>query len=151
MTGTRRSPLHPATTAFRKSSTGAPRFPDSEDLAALAAAHRLDITGGSLDLLPDLSICPETARGFPGHPGLIARHADGTPLAPCFTFARADATETTLALRYRDAANGLTYTARITADPAPDCSPWRPRSKPTARSVSTGSRPRSSPPRSFPT
>ena len=35
-----------------------------------------------LDSLPDLSICPEASTGFPGQPGLVARHANGTPTRP---------------------------------------------------------------------
>ena len=47
---------------------GAP-LPQGEDKTALAAAHHLDVTGGMLDENPDLSICPEAVRTFPGQPG----------------------------------------------------------------------------------
>ena len=40
-----------------------------------------------LDENPDLSICPEATRSFPGQPGLILRDSDGTPLLPKFCFA----------------------------------------------------------------
>ena len=49
---------------------GAP-LPSTENLDTLARAHRLDVTGGMLDENPDLSICPEAVRTFPGQPGLI--------------------------------------------------------------------------------
>ena len=36
-----------------------PRLPDEEDLEALYGANAIDVTGGMLDLNPELSICPE--------------------------------------------------------------------------------------------
>ena len=48
----------------------------------------LDVTGGMLDANPDLSICPEATRTFPGQPGLILRDGDGTPLLPKFCLPR---------------------------------------------------------------
>ena len=60
---------------------GAP-LPADENLMQVAAATQLDVTGGMLDRNPDLSICPEAARSFPGQPGLIlSRSNTGTPLA----------------------------------------------------------------------
>ena len=64
---------------------GAP-LPQTEDLEVLARGHRLDITGGMLDENPDLSICPEASRTFPGQPGLIVRDIDGTPMLPKFCY-----------------------------------------------------------------
>jgi len=95
---------------------GAP-LPSSENLETLAEAHRLDVTGGMLDENPDLSICPEAVRTFPGQPGLILRSQDGTPLMPKFCYASEEASDQSLALTYADAENGLTYTARIALDP----------------------------------
>ncbi|MGR3492490.1 MAG: alpha-galactosidase [Shimia sp.] len=92
------------------------RLPDSEDLEALAHAHRLDVTGGMLDANPDLSICPEASRTFPGQPGLSARTADGTPLLPRFTFA-GEVTGDGLTLHFTDDALGLRYSARFALDP----------------------------------
>ncbi|NNJ67128.1 MAG: alpha-galactosidase, partial [Boseongicola sp.] len=95
---------------------GAP-LPSSENLETLAEAHRLDVTGGMLDENPDLSICPEAVRTFPGQPGLILRSQDGTPLMPKFCYASEEASDQSLALTYADAENGLNYTARIALDP----------------------------------
>nr|WP_093973811.1 alpha-galactosidase [Boseongicola aestuarii] len=95
---------------------GAP-LPSNETLETLAEAHRLDVTGGMLDENPDLSICPEAVRTFPGQPGLILRSHDGTPLLPKFCYASEETTEQSLALTYADADNGLTYTAKIALDP----------------------------------
>src|SRR5210317_842285 len=61
-------------------------LPEAEDLDTLHAAHAIDVTGGMLDQNPDLSVCPEATRSFPGQPGLILRDSDGTPLLPKFCF-----------------------------------------------------------------
>ncbi|MEM9796826.1 MAG: alpha-galactosidase [Pseudomonadota bacterium] len=94
---------------------GAP-LPPGTDLATLAAAHAIDVTGGMLDENPDLSLCPEAIRTFPGQPGLILRDTDGTPLLPKFCFASQDDTDG-LVLTYADAQNGLDLTFRFTTDP----------------------------------
>ncbi len=87
------------------------RLPDSEDLQTLYQAHTIDITGGMLDANPELSICPEETRTFPGQPGLIVRGQNGRPLLPKFRFSSALETDDTLALSYADIDNGLTYIA----------------------------------------
>ncbi|MEM1387879.1 MAG: alpha-galactosidase [Pseudomonadota bacterium] len=94
---------------------GATLAPD-DDLDVVANAHRLDVTGGMLDENPDLSICPEAVRTFTGQPGLIVRAVDGTPLLPKFCFASAETSDAHLILRYRDAENGLSYSAEIALD-----------------------------------
>ena len=60
-----------------------PPLPMDEDLASLAEAARSDITGGMLDRLPPLSLCPAASQSFPGQPGLVA-YRDGAPLYPAF-------------------------------------------------------------------
>jgi len=85
---------------------GAP-LPAAEDLEALQAAHAIDVTGGMLDENPDLSICPEAIRSFPGQPGLILRDSDGTPLLPKFCFADAVQKDDLLYLAYWDAENRI--------------------------------------------
>lgn len=94
-----------------------PRLPDDEDLDGLARAHVSDVTGGMLDQLPDLSICPEAARSFPGQPGISLRGADGRLILPVFQFAEAEAATDHLSLSYRDAAHGLTYRAAFAIHP----------------------------------
>ena len=94
-----------------------PRLPDDADLAAIAQAAEVDITGGMLDALPALTLCPQTAHAFPGQPGLVLRQPDGTPLRPVFTKAgtkRSDA----LTLSYTDEDRGLTLTFRFSPDEA---------------------------------
>jgi len=92
------------------------RLPAEENLDTLHAAHAIDVTGGMLDENPDLSICPEATRSFPGQPGLILRDSDGTPLLPKFCF-ESVAQNGTLELVYADADNGLTLTVSFVSDP----------------------------------
>lgn len=92
-----------------------PTLPDTDVLEDLHAAAIIDVTGGMLDENPDLSICPEATRSFPGQPGLIVRDTDGTPLLPKFCFASENHTNG-LALTYADAANGLTLTVTFAID-----------------------------------
>jgi len=93
-----------------------PRLPDSEDLETLARAHAIDVTGGMLDINPELSICPEATRTFPGQPGLILHDQTGIPILPkfCYTADRQDGND--LKLVFRDDTRGLTYTARFEID-----------------------------------
>ncbi len=95
---------------------GAP-LPADEDLTALAAATQLDVTGGMLDENPDLSLCPEAARTFPGQPGMIIRSEDGTPLLPQFTLADSAQDGTYLKIVCVDLVSHLTYTAEFTLHP----------------------------------
>jgi len=90
-----------------------PRLPDDADVVAIAAAQRIDIAGGALDVAADLSICPEAAQGFPGQPGLSGRDAAGSPLAPRFRLTDAAATPDALTFEAADADAGLTYAARF--------------------------------------
>lgn len=80
-------------------------LPAGEDLAQLAAAARNDLTGGMLDRLPALSLCPEAGRAFQGQPGLVLQAADGAVLLPTFTFERAE--EKPGLLRLESVAEGL--------------------------------------------
>ncbi len=47
-------------------------LPPGEDLAALARAGLRTAQGGEIDTVAPVSLCPEAALGFPGHPGMIA-------------------------------------------------------------------------------
>ncbi len=91
-------------------------LPQDEDLQTLHAAHELDVTGGMLDANPELSICPEASRSFPGQPGMILRDTDGTPLLPKFCFERAEEAGGRLTLTYADTTSLLTYTAAFETD-----------------------------------
>ena len=98
---------------------GAP-LPADTDCASLARAGRIDVTGGMLDEILDLSICPEAARSFPGQPGLVARAGGGEPLLPSFRYVREESggDAGSLLLVFADRAHDLTYTARFDTDRA---------------------------------
>ena len=93
-----------------------PALPEQDDTDALAAAHMLDVTGGMLDENPDLSICPEAVRTFPGQPGLIVRDNDGTPLLPKFCYESEEQGDNHLSLRFTDADNKLHLSAHFETD-----------------------------------
>ncbi|SEQ01479.1 alpha-galactosidase [Loktanella sp. DSM 29012] len=91
------------------------RLPDAENLTALTDAVRIDMTGGSLDANPALTLCPQTADAFPGQPGLTVRGADGSPLRPVFTTTAVSADDgLTLVCADRDL--GLTLTFHLLLD-----------------------------------
>ncbi|MEM7318003.1 MAG: alpha-galactosidase, partial [Pseudomonadota bacterium] len=94
-----------------------PKLPEDEITETLFHAYSLDVTGGMLDLNPELSICPEATRTFPGQPGLIVRDGDGTPLLPKFCYESDEQGENSLVLTYRDDTHKLTYSARFSIDP----------------------------------
>ena len=95
-------------------------LPEGADCAALARAARIDVTGGMLDENPDLSICPEAARSFPGQPGLVVRDGAGELLLPRFRYERetAAADAGSLTLVFSDPSLELSYSARFATDPA---------------------------------
>ena len=90
-----------------------PRLPEGSDLKMIAGASRMDVTGGMLDAVPPLSICPEARRTFPGQPGLSLADATGKALLPRFTFDRVEESNQALSLHYRDAEHGLRYQAQF--------------------------------------
>ncbi len=92
------------------------QLPADEDLEALADASAIDRVNGTLDEIPDLSICPEASGGFAGQPGLRLTDTTGAALAPRFAFSSDEASEGRLSLRYTDAALGLTYQADFALD-----------------------------------
>lgn len=67
-----------------------PALPEGEDLAELARADQSDLTGGMLDRLPDLTLCPLPAADWQGQPGLVLAEADGRPLSPRLQFLHAE-------------------------------------------------------------
>lgn len=94
-----------------------PRLPDGENQETLFQAYGLDVTGGMLDANPELSICPEATRSFPGQPGLIVRDGGGRPLLPKFCYESEEVDERQIVLTYRDETDRLTYSARFSIDP----------------------------------
>ncbi len=88
-------------------------LPVSEDLSALVASASQDITGGMIDALPRLSLCPESGRAFQGQPGLMLAEVDGTQIHAAFTFHGAARDGNRLRLNSR--AGGLRLTHEIEA------------------------------------
>lgn len=82
-----------------------PALHPQTDLAALSHACEQEVTGGMIDRLPPLSLCPEASRSFEGQPGLVA-YRDGKPLYPRLRLEVTDGTEFTC----RDNDLGLTLT-----------------------------------------
>jgi alpha-galactosidase len=91
-------------------------LPADEDLSTLYTASIIDVTGGMLDENPDLSLCPEAARAFPGQPGLIVRDTDGAPLFPTFRVKEVQQHGTSLSLISEDTNAGLTLTFDFATD-----------------------------------
>ncbi len=83
-----------------------PSLPVSSDLEALQQAQMPDITGGMLDAVPPLSLCPAAADSFPGQPGMRAER-NGVPLYPQFKLAQVAQIEGGLVFTCVDAALGL--------------------------------------------
>lgn len=94
-----------------------PRLPDDEDLETLFLTHQIDVTGGMLDENPELSLCPEATRSFPGQPGLILRAGDGTPILPKFCYADEQVGDDKLTLTYCDDAQDLSIEFAFAIDP----------------------------------
>lgn len=90
-------------------------LPADEDLETLARSGLLDHTGGMLDGIPHLSLCPEAATGFGGQPGLIA-YRDGALVTGRLRFTEADRTDSTLTLGVANDTLSLVFTFDIRGD-----------------------------------
>lgn len=90
-----------------------PPLPAAEALADVAAAARRDLSGGMLDALAPLTLCPLSAEGWQGQPGLVVAAADGTPLAPRLRDAEVRAAGGGLTITARDDDAGLSWRATI--------------------------------------
>ena len=88
-----------------------PRLDDSEDLSALDAVSALDVTGGMIDINPELSICPLASRSFPGQPGLLLRDSTGNTVHASLTLTSTDVSADRLVFHCDDAGSGLAYRA----------------------------------------
>jgi len=94
------------------------RLPDDTDLEVIYRANAIDVTGGMLDVNPELSICPEAMRTFPGQPGLVIRDSQGRPYLPKFCFHDASTLEDRIDLSFKDQSGELTYHAVFSIDAA---------------------------------
>jgi alpha-galactosidase len=89
-----------------------PRLPEGEALEMVAASAARDLTGGMMDRLAPLSLCPEGGGGFLGQPGLRLAEADGTPFVPKFLFRQAEESPGALRLIARDGGLRLIHSLR---------------------------------------
>ncbi len=94
-----------------------PRLPDAENLDAIYRAQQIDVTGGMLDSNPELSLCPEASRSFPGQPGLIVQDSNGEALNPKFCFQDYLLARNSLQLHYCDPLCGFAYIASFSINP----------------------------------
>ncbi len=94
------------------------RLPETDDLREIWDSTRLDYSGGVLDGVPPLSICPEVSKTFAGYPGMRIRGTTGRRLQPNFRLADAKYTETSLILKFEDLKLGLAYSASFLAHKA---------------------------------
>ncbi|SLN24586.1 alpha-galactosidase [Roseisalinus antarcticus] len=93
-----------------------PRLPEAEDLDQLAVAGRMDMSGGWLDVLPPLTLCPLLSDGWQGQPGLTVTRA-GAEIPARFGGCRGAVEGDSLRLTVRDAAHGLTLMVLFRAEP----------------------------------
>lgn len=64
-------------------------LPAGQDLSEIGLIAARDVTGGMIDRLPDVSLCPEAGQSFQGQAGLVA-YRDGQSLYPRFSLIEAD-------------------------------------------------------------
>ena len=83
------------------------RLPNAEEPQTIWAATRLDYSGGVLDGVPSLSICPEISKTFAGHPGMRIRATTGDRIEPRFVLMNAEQSPDALILDDKDKAHGL--------------------------------------------
>ncbi len=89
----------------------------TENLEALAAATRLDVTGGMLDDNPPLNLCPLSYDSFPGQPGLQLRNQNGQPVICQLRLTDAEAIDGHFNVSASDETNGLSWQAHFEVCP----------------------------------
>ena len=90
-------------------------LPENEDLELIFHSHYIDVTGGMLDENPEISICPEISKSFPGQPGLSISNNTGERIIPKFFFHTEKITDSNIEISYKDTHNNLTYIAEFKA------------------------------------
>ncbi len=94
----------------------------NEDLGDLVACTAIAPTGGMLDTVAAVSICPEETAGFPGNPGMILTDHSGEHIRPGLLFDHQIETgdPNHLRLEFQDKTHDLTYILNAEADPKTD-------------------------------
>lgn len=94
-----------------------PALGTDENLTQIARAQITDITGGMLDALAPVTLCPVSGRGFAGHAALSVARGDGTPIQPAFGGTTVRLADDGVEIVAQDPAQGLTYRAAIRTTP----------------------------------
>lgn len=94
---------------------GAPLNRD-EDLVVLAMSMDCPRPGALADYTPELSICPEYGRGYPGELGLDVYDQNGRPLLTNLCLTGSKSNENSLTFRLQDEQLGIHYSATFTAN-----------------------------------
>ena len=102
------------------------RLAPRTDLDTLARSRVQPLPHATLDVVPVISLSPEPARGFMGHPGLLA-HRTGGRTAGAFTLVGHEADAHAARLRARDAKRGLVLECDLALDPETDVATFRSR------------------------
>lgn len=91
------------------------RLSELEDLTMVAMASRADVTGGMLDENPEISLCPEASRSFPGQSGIQLRQLNGQKWFPRWRLQIADVTRHKVIFIATDVDSSLVYEAQFQA------------------------------------
>ena len=102
---------------------GARLAPDT-DLDALARSRTPPLPNATLDVVPAVSLSPEPARGFMGHPGLLAQR-DGGRTGGRLALVDHEADAHRARFTARDARRGLLLECRLALDPETDVATFR--------------------------
>ncbi|WP_294227770.1 alpha-galactosidase [uncultured Shimia sp.] len=86
-------------------------LPAGQNLAEIGVITAQDVTGGMMDQLPDVSLCPEAGQCFQGQSGLVA-YRDGQSVYPRFALVEGDGARFVC----RDEALGLEITFEFTVE-----------------------------------
>ena len=102
---------------------GAP-LPLAEDLADLAAGHVMDVTGGMMDQIAPLSVCPEARQGWPGQPGAVVLDSTGRRVFPNWTEVTVRSEPGAVTFCAQDPANAFRYECQIRLIPEGMVQAW---------------------------
>ena len=93
-----------------------PPLPADESIEALVAATRMDLTGGMLDALPPLSLCPQAERSFQGRKGFEIEGPNG-PVYPALELRDVVEEPDHLSIECADRSGDIVWRATIRAYP----------------------------------
>lgn len=86
---------------------------EAEDLETVYRAAQIDLTGGMLDVNPDLSICPDAMSTFSGQLGMNVQTLTGQPILPELRFESVEQDAALLTLTYKTDDDSFRYIARF--------------------------------------